>query len=77
MLLAHKLQAHTKTFQVRGDDNKMVVAEQKKIIIDELRQKLEILVEQPKPGCGSTNDGNTARIFFRNPEVSAKVTGLN
>jgi hypothetical protein len=48
-----------------------------KIIIGELRQKLGILVGQPKPGLGSTNDGNTARIFFRNPEVSAEVTGLN
>jgi hypothetical protein len=28
-----------KTFQVRGDDNKKVVAERKKIIIDKLRQK--------------------------------------
>jgi hypothetical protein len=47
-----------------------VVVERKKIIVDELRQKLGILVEQPKPGFGSKNDG-------RNPEVSAEVTGLN
>jgi hypothetical protein len=66
-----------KVFQVRGDNNKKVVAERKKIIIDELRQKLGILVDQPKPGFGSTNDGNTARTFFRNPEVSAQITGLN
>ncbi|KAK4884126.1 hypothetical protein RN001_000397 [Aquatica leii] len=26
-----------------------------------------LLVDKPKPGYGSTNDGNTARKFFSNP----------
>lgn len=30
-----------------------------------------------KSGCGSTNDGNTARRFFENYEESALITGLN
>jgi hypothetical protein len=57
-----------KVFEVRGDDNKKVVAERKKkYIIHELRQKLGILVDQPKPEFGSTNDGNTGCIFACNP----------
>lgn len=35
-----------------------------------------LLVDKPKPGCGSTNDGNTARRFFSNPDLSSKITGI-
>lgn len=28
-------------------------------------------------GRGTTNDGNTARTFFRNAEKSAEITGVN
>lgn len=28
-------------------------------------------------GKGTTNDGNTARRFFSNPEKTAEITGLN
>jgi len=28
-------------------------------------------------GHGTTNDGNTARTFFRNAEKSAEITGVN
>lgn len=35
------------------------------------------MVDQPKPGYGSTNTGNTARIFFRNSKRSAEITGVN
>lgn len=30
-----------------------------------------------KPGSGTTNDGNSARRFFKNPKLSAKVTGVD
>ena len=30
-----------------------------------------------KPGAGTTNDGNSARTFFKNPKQSAEITGLN
>lgn len=65
-----------KTYQARGE-NKTIVQDRKKEIIDKLRQELGILVDQPKPGYGTTNDGNTARIFFRNPELTSRITGLN
>lgn len=28
-------------------------------------------------GSGTTNDGNTARAFFRDPKKTAEITGLN
>lgn len=33
-----------------------------------------MIVDQPKPGSGNTNTGNTARRFFQNSELSAEIT---
>lgn len=38
---------------------------------------MRLLVDIPKPGYGTTNDGNTARRFFDNPELLSKITGLD
>jgi hypothetical protein len=43
---------------------------------DDFRQKLG-LIDQPKQGFGSTNDGNTARRFFEKSLISASVTGFD
>lgn len=34
-------------------------------------------MDVPKQGFGNTNDGNTARTFFANPNITKKNTGLN
>ena len=36
-----------------------------------------LLVDRPKPGFSNTNDGNTARKFFQNPQMSAEITGID
>lgn len=36
-----------------------------------------LIVDKPKPGFSSSNDGNTARRFFKNAEMSAQITGLD
>lgn len=36
-----------------------------------------LLIDMPKPQSGNTNDGNTARRFFRDYEKSAQITGVN
>ncbi|GFR34082.1 dna-mediated transposase [Trichonephila clavata] len=36
-----------------------------------------LLVDAPKPGFGISNDGNTARVFFRNPEIASSITGID
>lgn len=65
-----------KTHQARGA-KKIVVEKKKQEIREKLRKELGILVDQPKPGYGSTNDGNTARKFFRDPSLTSRLTGLD
>jgi len=37
-----------------------------------------LVVDQPRSkGSGNSNEGNTARTFFNNSELSAKITGLD
>lgn len=36
-----------------------------------------LIVDKPKPGFGTTNDGNTARRFFSYPSASAAITGID
>ena len=66
-----------KTWQARGEQNKVIVDERKKQIQKNFLEKLGLLVDKPKPGFGSTNDGNTARRFFENTELSSEVTGID
>lgn len=47
----------------------------KKKIQDEFLKQLALRVDFPKPGFGSSNDGNTARRFFENYKKSAEITG--
>uniref|UniRef100_A0ABD2X6X6 Retrotransposon gag domain-containing protein n=1 Tax=Trichogramma kaykai TaxID=54128 RepID=A0ABD2X6X6_9HYME len=39
-----------------------------------LRQLLGVIVDQPKPGSGNTNNGNLARRFFKNIDKVTAVT---
>lgn len=66
-----------KTWQVRGTENKEKFEKRKKEIQDSFKTNLGLIVDKPKPGFGSTNDGNTARRFFANPALTAQITGLN
>lgn len=43
----------------------------------EFRDRTGLIVDHPKPGCGNSNDGNTARRFFANPEISADITKVD
>jgi len=42
-----------------------------------LKRELQITVDVVKQGYGTTNDRNTARKFFSDPETTAKITGVN
>lgn len=41
------------------------------------RNTIGLIIEKPIQGSGNTNDGNTARRFFANPELTANITGVN
>lgn len=64
-------------WQVRNDLEKNIVAENKKRIQNEFKKRCGLIVDVPKPGFGNSNDGNTARRFFREAEVSAEITKLD
>ncbi|EFN66069.1 hypothetical protein EAG_02325, partial [Camponotus floridanus] len=49
----------------------------KQYIQEQLHQRLGIIVDVPKQGCGNTNDGNTARRFFKDPTLLSEIIGVN
>lgn len=73
--LAYKLPL--KKWQARSDSDKEITKGVKQRIQEEFRHELGILVDIPKAGFGTTNDGNTSRRFFSNVETSARITGVD
>lgn len=65
-----------KKWQARGDESKASIAKRKLEIQQNFREKLGLIVDVAKQGGGTTNDGNSARKFFANSTLSAKITGL-
>lgn len=50
----------------------------KEIIQGKFRTQLNLLVDKVRPGgSGTSNDGNTARKFFKYYEKSGEITGVN
>lgn len=72
--IAYKLPI--KKWQARGKD-KDIVAKNKARIQKEFKDRCGLIVDTPKPGFGNTNDGNTARRFFKNAELSAEITKID
>lgn len=66
-----------KKWQARGDDDKSSVQQRSEEIKKKFKNQMGLIVDKPKPGYGNTNDGNTARRFFMNPELSGEITGLD
>ena len=74
--LSYKLPV--KKWQKRlNEDEKRLISDRKKKIQDEFKSKMGILVDIPKVGFGNTNNGNTSRRFFNDPETSADITGVD
>lgn len=66
-----------KTWQVRGSENKAIFEQNKKKIQQAFKARMGLLVDMPKQGFGSSNDGNTARRFFANPALTSEITGVD
>lgn len=73
--LSYKLPV--KKWQLRTQTDKNIVKERKALIQEELKNKMGLMVDIPKAGFGNTNDGNTSRRFFNNPELAAEITGVD
>lgn len=63
-------------WQARSNEEKKVVKETKEKIQKNFKE-LGLLVDILKAGFGNTNDGNTSRKFFSDPESSSRITGVN
>lgn len=64
-------------WQARTQEHKNIVADRKKKIQEAFKEEMGLLVDIPKAGFGNTNDGNTSRRFFSNPEISSRITGID
>lgn len=73
--LSYKLEVQC--WQARGNEAKKRVEEKKNYIQNRLRTEMGLLVDIPKQGGGNTNDGNSARKFFKDPEKSANIIGID
>lgn len=59
----------------RGDD-KEKISIRKSAIQQAFKKECGLLIDVVKQGVGTTNDGNTARRFFRDAEETARITGI-
>lgn len=51
--------------------------DEKKRIQVEFKEQLGLIIDKPLHCYGSSNDGNTARRFFENPELTSSITGID
>lgn len=54
-----------------------MLTQRKEAIQKEFKETCGLHIDIVKQGAGTTNDGNTARRFFRDFKTSARITGLN
>lgn len=73
--IAYKLELQQ--WQARGENAKEKVKERKSKIVTEFYKIMGLVVDQPKQGGGNSNDGNTARKFFKDPSIVSQITGIN
>lgn len=65
-----------KTWIAKGE-NKAAMENRKKEIQDAFKNQTGLLIDKVKQGHGTTNDGNTARRFFANTDITASITGID
>lgn len=75
-LLHISYRLHIRKWQIK-DSNEKILFGQRKLEIQKKFRQVGLIVDTPKQGGGNTNDGNTARRFFKNPVESAEITGLS
>lgn len=74
--LAYKLPVK-KYRERRTEEEKSLEAQKKLEIQQRFREETGLLVDMPKSNFGNTNDGNTSRRFFDNPQLAAEITGIS
>jgi len=65
MPATHFVRLEVKKWLIRKQDQEKV-QQRKHLIQEKFRKEMGLLVDVPKPGgSGTTNDGNTSRLFFK------------
>lgn len=59
------------------NENKDILENRKRQIQESFRNECNLKIDIVKQGAGTTNDGNTARMFFRDSKTTARITGIN
>lgn len=77
LLLHLAYKAPLQKWQARTAEDKNVLQDTKQKIQKSFKEEMGLLVDIPKVGYGNSNDGNTSRRFFGNPECSSRITGIN
>ncbi|XP_050504471.1 uncharacterized protein LOC126883234 [Diabrotica virgifera virgifera] len=77
LLLHLAYKAPLQKWQARTAEEKHVLKETKQKIPKSFKEEMGLLVDIPKVGYGNSNDGNTSRRFFNDPECSSRITGIN
>ena len=66
-----------KQWRVDTEARKNSHKERRGVIISRLKAEMGLRVDSVKGGMGNTNDGNTARRFFRNIDQTSAITGVD
>ncbi|XP_039968790.1 uncharacterized protein LOC126764095 [Bactrocera neohumeralis] len=66
-----------KKWQAKSDIEKASVKQRSEEVRQKFKNQMGLIIDTPKPGYGNSNDGNTARRFFMNPDLSGGITGLD
>lgn len=74
--LAYKLPVK-KYREKRSKEEKELETQTKRNIQERFRIETGLLVDMPKANFGNTNDGNTSRRFFENPQLAADITKVD
>lgn len=64
-------------WSVRSEEDKIQLKEMKQRIQKEFKERTGLLIDYPKQGAGNSNDGNTARRFVRDPNLTSEITGVD
>lgn len=60
-----------------SEENKRSKQEKKNTVQRRFREELGLIIDKPRQISGNSNDGNTARRFFRNANCSSEITGVD
>lgn len=75
--LSYKIKAGVNKGRIYGKEDKDKIENAKRSIQKEFRERMGLLVDIPKAGYGNTNDGNTSRRFFSDPEAASSITSID